>query len=96
MQARIRWMGVLALAGAGLVAASCSNEESAAGGCVPGESQPCAGPGYCEGYQVCMADRSGFGPCDCGSSGGCLSAADCPGEEVCDPSTSQCTGGLSW
>jgi hypothetical protein len=36
------------------------------GGCFPGATQPCVGPGGCAGGQACSADGSAFGTCDCG------------------------------
>jgi hypothetical protein len=33
--------------------------------CIPGETQPCFGPGACAGGQSCLADGSGYGACEC-------------------------------
>jgi hypothetical protein len=37
--------------------------------CVPGKSEPCAGPAGCMGGQICASDGSGFGECACAPTG---------------------------
>jgi hypothetical protein len=69
------WHGRLRDAGwalaTGFAIAACSSPpgESADGSpvtsCVPGQSVACAGPGGCEGTQVCASDGK-FGACGCG------------------------------
>ncbi len=49
-------------------------------GCVPGRALPCAGPGACEGYQVCQDDGLRFGTCICPQeAGGAGGSPDQPG-----------------
>ncbi len=51
------------------LASACGEDTDATfGGCTPGQSQACAGPAGCDGYQVCAPDGKSFGACDCGSS----------------------------
>jgi hypothetical protein len=33
--------------------------------CVPGDTQPCVGPGACAGGQSCLESGLGWGPCQC-------------------------------
>lgn len=45
---------------------SVSQAPGAAPLCAPGQSIACAGPGGCQGFQVCANDGGRFEPCKCG------------------------------
>lgn len=55
---------VLVPAGVG----ACGSDDSPFGDgtCTPGSTQPCLGPGQCQGAQSCAADGKSFLACDCG------------------------------
>jgi hypothetical protein len=74
------------------------NEAGAAavepGGCVPGASQACTGPGGCEGGQICADDGSRFGPCDCSLPAGAEAGAPGTPEVEWSPAPIGGSGGI--
>ena len=64
--------------------------------CMPGSTQRCAGPGACDGAQVCNADGESWGPCDCrNSSGGSSGSSAGNGGASPNAGGTAATGGVS-
>jgi hypothetical protein len=72
---RYKTRAVLRVAVLTLVAVLAWDGCSSNGGCTPGQTQLCFGPGSCHGAQICASDGKSFGTCDCGSSGSAGSSA---------------------
>jgi hypothetical protein len=63
----LKLLGVAACGAAILAACNGSVTYVEPGGCVPGSTRACYGPGQCSGTQVCNTDGTGWGSCDCGT-----------------------------
>ncbi|HEX6277391.1 MAG TPA: hypothetical protein VFZ53_30320 [Polyangiaceae bacterium] len=59
--------------------ASTKAAPAAPGGCFPGSTQACLGPGACKGAQTCGADGKSYSACDCG---GAPAAVPAPAPEA--------------
>jgi hypothetical protein len=63
----MRWLSQLLLLSLGVFAAASCGNTTQSKGCTAGTSAACAGPGGCQGFQVCAADGASYGACDCGA-----------------------------
>jgi hypothetical protein len=62
-----RWLSQVLFLSLGVSSAASCGSTTQSKGCTAGTSAACAGPGGCQGFQLCAADGASYGACNCGA-----------------------------